>query len=423
MFSSILQGLLGLVCFVALAVAMSEQRTKIPWKNLGIALGLQVVLALAMLKLPFLRAALSWMSQGVEVIKAASDEGARFMFGYLAGGPTPYELANPDANFVVAFQVLPLILVVSALSSVLFHVGVLPRIIGLFSIALRKVFSLSGVLGFSAAASIFMGIIESPLLVKPYLAKFSRSELFALIVCGMSTVAGSVMVLYAQVVGTVVEDAMGHILVASVISVPAALALAQTIIPPDLDEEDESKASEDVFTFERDTHTVVDALLKGIQEGMNMVLQIAAVIIVLFACVYLVNAILGLLPSWADEPLSIQLLVGSMLRPLMWLVGIPWAETAVAAKLMATKTILNEFVAYLGLAKLPEGTLSERSELIMTYAMCGFANLGSLGILAGGMGALVPERRTELVGLSAKALIAGTLATLMTGTIIGILHP
>lgn len=422
MISHILQGLLGLLGFLALAVAMSERRKSIPWKSLGVALVMQFVLALAMLKLPFLRSALSWLSSGVEVIKAASDEGARFMFGYLAGGPTPYELANPDANFVVAFQVLPLILVVSALSSVLFHVGVLPRIIGLFSIALRKVFALSGVLGFSAAASIFMGIIESPLLVKPYLLKLSRSELFALIVCGMSTVAGSVMVLYAQVVGSVIEDAMGHILVASVISVPAALALAQTIIPPEPRQEGDEEDA-DVFTFERDTHTVVDALLKGIQEGLTMVLQIAAVIIVLFACVYLVNAILGLLPSWADEPLSIQLLVGSMLRPIMWMAGIPWAETAVAAKLMATKTILNEFVAYLGLARLPEGTLSRRSELIMTYAMCGFANLGSLGILAGGMGALVPERRTELVGLSAKALIAGTLATLMTGTIIGILHP
>lgn len=413
-----LQSALGLVCFFGLAVLMSERRREIPWRAAATALALQLGLAVAMLHVPPLRAALAWLSRGVEALKAASDVGARFMFGYLAGGSAPFEVVRPDDNFVVAFQVLPLILVVSALSAVLFHVGLLPRIISGFAWALRRTFRLSGVLGFAAASSVFLGIIESPLLIKPYLARMTRSELFALLVCGMSTVAGSVMVLYAQVLSSVVPDALGHILIASVLSVPAALAISQTIIPPGEEEHDEGD-----FAYERETSSVVEALLQGVREGTTMVVQIAAIIIVLFACVALVNQVLALAPTSGPEPWSLQLLLGSLLRPVMWLLGIPWAETLVAAKLMATKTVLNEFVAFLSMSKLPEGALSARSQLLLTYAMCGFANLGSLGILAGGLGALVPERREELVGLAAKALVGGTLATLMTGAVIGLLHP
>jgi CNT family concentrative nucleoside transporter len=419
MLSHVAQSLLGLATFVAIAYALSENRARAPWRAVALSVLAQVALALATLHVPPVRYALSWLSGGVGALKQASDDGARFMFGYLAGGPPPFDLANPDANFVVAFQVLPLVLVVSALSSLLFHVGALPRVISLFAAALQRTFKLSGPLGFSAAASVFLGIIESPLLVKPYLAKMTRSDLFALMTCGMSTIAGTVLVLYAQVVGEVLPDAVGHLLVASVVSVPAALALARIMIPPDPDD----LADTSRYTHERGEGTAVEATLEGVTDGVSMVVHIAAIIIVLFAFVSLANQALALIPHAAGDPVTLQHLVSLPMRPLVWLTGIPWAESAQAADLMATKTILNEFVAYLTMAGLPEGALSPRSRLIMTYAMCGFANLGSLGILAGGLGAAAPERREEIVALATRALLAGTLATLMTGAVIGLIHP
>ena len=419
MIAHVAQSLLGLATFIAIAYTLSEDRSRAPWRAVGLSLLAQVVLALATLRVAPIRDGLSWLSGGVDALKRASDDGARFMFGYLAGGPPPFELANPDANFVVAFQVLPLVLVVSALSALLFHVGVLPRVITLFAAALQKTFKLSGPLGFSAAASVFLGIIESPLLVKPYLAKMTRSDLFALMTCGMSTIAGTVLVLYAQIVEQVLEGAVGHLLVASVVSVPAALALSRLMIPPDPNDLEDSSR----YDHERGEGTAIEATLEGVTDGVSMVVHIAAIIIVLFAFVSLANQGLALIPHAEGDPVTLQYLASLPMRPLVWLAGIPWAESAQAANLMATKTVLNEFVAYLTMARLPAGALSPRSQLIMTYAMCGFANLGSLGILAGGLGAAAPERREEIVSLATRALLSGTLATLMTGAIIGLIHP
>ena len=419
MLAHIAQGLLGLSAFVAIAYALSDDRSRAPWRALAISIAAQFVLALATLRVPQIQAALSWLSGGVDALKVASDTGARFMFGYLAGGPTPYDLADPGSNFVVAFQVLPLVLVVSALSALLFHLGVLPRVISLFAAALRRTFKLSGPLGFAAASSVFLGIIESPLLVKPYIAKMPRADLFALMTCGMSTIAGTVLVLYAQVVGSVIDGAVGHLLVASVVSVPAALALSRIMIPP----AEDAAEGDDAYVYDPGERTAIEATLDGVKDGVTMVVHIAAIIIVLFAFVSLINQALAIFPHSPGDPVTLQYLVSLPMRPLVWLAGIPWSEAAVAANLMATKTVLNEFVAYLSMSKLPAGALSARSQLIMTYAMCGFANLGSLGILAGGLGAAAPERREEIVALATRALLAGTLATLMTGAVIGIIHP
>jgi len=412
-----LQGVLGLVVFVGIGVLLSEQRRAIRWRSVGIGVGVQLVLAVVLVKAPIVRDVLAWMSDAVRLIEEASLAGASFMFGYLAGGPTPFEVTDGGANFIVGFRVLPLILIVSAISAVLFHWGVLPWVIRGMAKGLQRVFKVSGALGFAAASSVFFGIIESPLLIKPYLGKLDRSELFALMTCGMATVAGTVMVLYASVLSPIVPEAMGHILVASVISVPAALVMSHLFIPGDA----EGAGVDAEITLPTEPHGTMGALMNGTVEGTKMVVHIAATIIVLFALVHLLNRGLGLVPSWDDGPVTAQKLIGTALRPMVWLLGIPWEETATAGELVGTKTILNEFVAYLDMARLPAGALSERSRLIMTYAMCGFANLGSLGILVGGLGAIVPERRPEIITLGFRAILAGTLATFMTGAVIGLL--
>lgn len=413
---SFLQPLLGVLAFVLLAFALSADRQRIPWRRVGLGLLIQTVLGVLFLKAPILGDFLLSLSKGITALQNVTARATQFMFGFLAGGPTPYQVTTPEANFIVAFQVLPLILVVSALSAVLFHWGVLPRVIGWMAYGLQKSFRISGVLAFATASSVFMGIIESPILIKPYLSKLSRSELFTLLCCGMATVAGTVMVLYASVLQPALPGAMAHILTASVMSVPAALILSQIMVPPEQDHLDALTS----FEYTSTSQSTIDALMQGTREGTSMVVNIAATLIVLFACVYLLNDILALLPL--AKPLTIQAIVAIPLRPLVWFTGIPWAETSVAAELMATKTILNEFVAYLQLSKLPKGSLDARSQIIMVYNMCGFANLGSLGILVGGLGSLMPERRTELVGLALRAVLIGTLATMMTGAIVALLH-
>lgn len=414
-----MQALLGLLIFPALAVLFSQNRKLIPVKTILYALALQAILGLLMLFVPPLRAVLNGLSQGVAVLQESADVGAQFMFGFLAGAPSPYELAQPEANFIVAFRVLPLILLVSVISAVLFHWNILPRIIKGFSWVLQRTLGLSGMLGFAAASSVFMGIIEAPVLIKPYLKDASASQLFAIMTCGMSTVAGTVMVLYASIVETAIPHALTHILVASVMSVPAALLIAQIMVPPNPDEHDET--SED-FTFSSSSSSAMEAALRGMNEGIKMVVSIAAILIVLFALVHLVNQGVGLLPSWdPDRPMSMEMLLGQVMRPLVWLIGIPWAQTSVAGELMATKTLLNEFVAYRQLAVIPDEALSEMSRKTMIYALCGFANLGSLGILSGGLGAIVPERQAEITRYAARAIVSGTLTTLMTGAMIHII--
>ncbi len=407
---------LGLLLLTLTAWALSAERRAINPRRVLVGVGTQLLLGALLLRAPGIADLLLQLNGLVRLLDDAAGEGARFMFGYLAGGEPPWGQATGGSDFIVAFRVLPLVLVVSALSSLLFHVGVLPAIIRIMAKALRRGFRVSGALGFGAAASIFMGIIEGPLLVRPYLATMTRSDLFALMVCGMSTVAGTVMVLYASVVEPVLPGALGNILVASVISVPAALTVSHLMLPG-------TDADDGVdITPPRQTSTAVEAVVVGTSDGLRMVLEIAATIVVLFALVHLVNAGLGLLPDVSGAPLSMQRVVGFLLRPFVWMTGIPWTESAWAAERMGTKTVLNEFVAYLELAAAEGGgPISEHSRRILVYAMCGFANLGSLGILAGGLGSVVPARRTEIVELGFRALIAGTLATLMTGAVAGLL--
>lgn len=412
---SILQSVLGLLGLPMIAWLLSENRRAVRWKTVIGGLILQLVLAAALLKLPFFKQLFLILNDMMLALQNATQAGTVFVFGFLGGGPVPFEETQPGASFVLAFRALPLVLVVSALSALLFYWRVLPIVVRGFSHLLQRSMDIGGALGVAAAANIFVGMVEAPLFIRPYLRDMSRSELFAVMTCGMATIAGTVMVLYAVILGPVIPDAIGHILIASLISAPAALMVAVLMVPGD------SRATAGDLVPPQQAENSMDAITRGTLQGVELLLNIVAMLIVLVALVALVNQALALLPALAGEAVTLQRLLGYLMAPLMWLTGIPWQETLTAGALMGTKTVLNEFIAYLDLARLPQDALSPRSRVILTYALCGFANFGSLGILIGGLGTMVPERRGEIVALGLKSIVAGTLATCMTGAVVGIL--
>ena len=284
-----------------------------------------------------------------------------------------------------------------------------------FSWALRRTLRLGGAEGLGVSANVFVGMVESPLFIRPYLGKMTRSEIFTLMTCGMATIAGTVMVLYASILNRTVEGILGHILTASIISVPSAVVIAKLMVP----ETGESTSGEMVYPDP--ALSAMDAVTKGTIQGVELLINIIAMLIVLVALVHLINLFLGLLPEIGGGPVTLQRLLGYFMAPVVWLMGIPWSEAPTAGALMGTKTVLNEFLAYLDLSRLPEEALSPRSRIIMIYAMCGFANPGSLGIMIGGMGTMVPEKRDEIVALGFRSIIAGTLATCMTGAVVAVI--
>ncbi len=410
----LLQGILGVVALLALAWAMSEDRQRFPWRLVAAGLALAFILAAALLKLPAFKAVFALLNDVLGALERATQAGTSFVFGFLGGGPLPFAETAPGSSFVLAFRALPLVLVVSALSSLLFYWRVLPLVVRGVSRVLQKTLGIGGALGVSAAADIFVGMVEAPLFVRPYLKHMTRSELFSVMTCGMATIAGTVMVLYASLLSPVIPDAMGHILSASLIGVVAGLVLAGVMIPP------QPAATAGAITPPQEARGAMDAVTQGALAGVQLLANIIAMLIVLVALVSLANMVLGLLPEWGGRPITLQRLLGLVMAPVVWLAGIPWSEAQAAGALMGTKTVLNELVAYVELAGLAPGTLSERSRVIMLYALCGFANLGSLGILIGGLGTMVPERRSEIVALGMKSIVSGTLATLVSAALVGL---
>ncbi len=411
-----MRGLLGIAAILVFAWALSEQRWRVPWRVVAAGVLLQFALALLFLKFPPAAAAFLLLNRAVEALQKATEAGTGFVFGYLGGGDLPFAETKPGASFIFAFRALPLVLVISALATLLFYWGVLQRVVQGFAWVLRRSVGVGGPLGLGAVVHIFVGHIEAPLLIRPYLLRLERGELFALMSCGMAGIAGTVMVLYAALIGRVIPDALGNILIAAVISTPAALAIAALMVPF---RPDPSPAAQLVMADP--PVSSMDAIAKGTRDGIVFLANIIAMLVVLVALVSLANSALGLLPDLAEEPVTLQRLFAYAFRPVMWLIGIPGPETATAAALMGSKTVLNEFIAYVDFAKLPADALSPRSRLIMTYALCGFANFGSLGILIGGMGAMVPERRAEIVALGLRSILSGTLATCMSGAVVGLL--
>jgi CNT family concentrative nucleoside transporter len=410
----VFQPLLGLAVFTGIAWLISENRKAVKYPVAVSGVAVQLCIAAILLYIPFFRKFFLLLNGAVLALESATRAGTSFVFGYVGGGTPPFLMTDPGAGFILAFQALPLVLVIGALSGLLFYWRVLPVVVRSFSFLLQKTMNIGGALGLGASTTIFLGMVEAPLLVKPYLRNMTRSEIFSLMTVGMACIAGTVMVLYATFLTGVIPDPLGNILIASFIHVAAAITIARIMVP----ETGEETSGRLLPT--RTATSSMDAVVKGTMDGLHLLLNIVAMLVVMVALVYLVNQIVGLLPEAGGRPLTLQRILGFIMAPVVWLFGIPWPQAQTAGYLMGTKTVLNELLAFLELAKLPAEALDPRSRLIMTYALASFANFGSLGILLGGLGSLAPERRDEIVGLGMKALIAGTLATCMTGAVIGI---
>jgi len=410
------QGLLGIVVLPALAWTMGEDRRCVRWRLVAVALALQVALALALLRIPPLRGALQGINDWVAALQAATRDGTAFVFGYLGGGLAPFPVSEPAHTFILAFQALPLLLMMSALSALLFHWRILPWVVRGCAYVLQRTLRVGGAVGVAAGANVFLGMVEAALLIRPYVTRLGRGELFMVMTCGMATIAGTVFVLYATMLAPVLPDAAGQLLTASVISAPAALMISELMLPAG-----GAATAAETLAAPATAGGAIEAVVAGTTAGVSLLIDIIALLLVLVALVSLADAILSLLPDVAGEPVSLRGLLAWPMRPIVWLIGVPWSEAPVAARLMATKTVLNELVAYAELAALPADALSERSRLIVVYALCGFANVASAGIMIAGMSAMAPERRPEIARLGLRSIVSGTLATCLTGAIVGLM--
>jgi concentrative nucleoside transporter, CNT family len=411
------QSALGVVALIAFAWIISENRRAVAWRSVAAGLAVTFVLAALLLKVPQVKAAFGAFNGAVDAIAAATRAGTSFVFGYVGGGQLPFESKVPGAEFILAFQALPIVLVMSVLTSLLFYWRILPPIVHGFAYALERTLGVGGAVGLSTAANIFVGQVEAPLFIRPYLKLLSRSEIFIVMTGGMAGIAGTVLVLYATILGPVIPDAAGHIVVASVLGAPVAIVFGLIMVP----DEKDARTGAALDDPETDATSTMDAIVKGTTSGLALLLNICAMLIVLIALVHLANAILGVLPQVGGAPITLQRLLGYLMAPVCWLIGVPWAEATTAGALMGVKTVLNEFIAYVQLAALPADALSPRSRLIMLNAMCGFANFGSLGIMIGGLATMAPERRDDVVSLGIKSIVSGTLSTCLIGAIVGVL--
>lgn len=409
------QSLVGIALTLLVCWALSEDRKRFPWRLALGALAVQVGLILLLFGLPAARGVVAGISATVDGLGAATAQGTQFVFGYLGGGEQPYVQSAGQAPFVFAFQVLPLILVISALSALLWHWGILKWIIRGFGLLFEKTMGMGGASATATAANIFVGMIETPIIIRAYLDKLTRSELFLMMVVGLATVAGSTMVAYATILRDVLPNAGAHVLVASVVSAPAGVLLARLMVPEKTGEGGVNVDYTSLLKYE----SSIDAISKGVADGLMVVLNISAILIVFVALVAIGNALLGLAPDVAGAPLTIERILGVLFAPLAWSLGIDWAESGKAGYLLGVKLMLTEFIAFIQLGAVPEGEMTERTRMILTYALCGFANVGSVGITVTGMGVLMPERRAEISSLVWKALVAGFLATCMTAAVVG----
>ncbi len=410
-----LQSVLGIAVIIAIAWALSEDRKAFNWRMVAGTLLLQAAIALLLLKAPVARELLLALNGVVTAITTATNAGTSFVFGYMGGGPAPFAVTNPGNMINLAFSILPLIIVVGALSAMLWYWRISPILVKAMAAGLKKALGLGGVVGLSSASMVFLGNIEGQLMIRPYLARLTRTELFILMTVGLSVIAGTVFVLYATILANVLPGALGHLLVASFMSLPAGILMARLMVP--------GPAETDLNEREASVHyrSTMDAMARGTEDGLKLYLQIIAMLVVTTSLVALANIMLAQLPGVMGAPLTLERMLGWLFAPLVWLMGVPADQMVTAGSLLGVKVILNELIAYLRMAALPAGTLDPRSSMIMVYALCGFANFASVGFLIAGMSALIPERRDEIVGLALKALVAGVLASSLSGAMIGLL--
>ncbi len=412
-----LQSALGIFALLLLAWALGENRRAVSLRQAAIGLVVTFVTAVVLLKLPIVAHAFGAINDAVGAISAASRAGTAFVFGYVGGGPLPFDLKAPGADFILAFQALPIVLVMSVLTTLLFYWRVLPPIVRGMAWLLERTLGVGGAVGLSTAANIFLGMVEAPLFVRPYLAQMTRSELFLVMTGGMAGIAGTVLVLYATLLAPLIPDAAAHFVIASVLGAPGAILISLIMVP----ETSDKLTGGDLGDPDMHASGTMDAIVKGTSAGIELLINIIAMLIVLVALVHLANAVLGLLPNVGGAGISLQRMLGLIMAPVCWLMGLPWDQAVTAGSLMGTKTVLNELIAYVDRSKLPPDALDARSRLIMLYAMCGFANFASLGIMIGGLGVMAPERRDEINALGLKSILSGTLTTCLMGAIVGVL--
>ena len=408
-----LQSLLGIVAILLLAWILSENKRAFPFRTVVAGLALQVGLALLLLKVPVAREALYSLNGVVTALTTATKAGTSFVFGMVGGADPPFTVTNPKGMVNFAFGILPLVIVISALSALLWHWKILPIIVKAVAFVLRKLLGVGGAVGLGGGSMVFLGNVEGLLVIRPYLSKLTRAEMFILFTVGMAVCSGTVFVLYAMILKDVLPAALGHILVASFLSLVSAIIVGRIIIP--------SEAGIDAPDSGSRYRSSMDSIAHGTEEGLKLYWQIIAMLVVVVALVALVNVILANFPPVWGAPLTLQRAFGWLFAPVVWLIGVPWQQAPAAGSLLGLKTSLNEVIAYLSMASLPKGTLDPRSMLIMVYALCGFANFSSVGILIAGTSALVPERRDEIVPLALRALVSGTMASCLTGAVVGLL--
>src|SRR5580700_273029 len=411
-----LQSAFGIVALLALAWIFGENRRAVSLRQTAIGVAVTVATAVVLIKLPGVTHVFGAINDAVGAIASSSRAGTSFVFGYLGGGALPFDLKSPGADFILAFQALPVVLVMSVLTTLLFYWRILPPVVRGMAWLLERTLGVGGAVGLSTAANIFLGMVEAPLFIRPYMAQLTRSELFLVMTGGMAGIAGTVLVLYATLLAPLIPDAAAHFVIASVLGAPAAILVSLIMVP----ETSDKRTGGALDDPDMDVASTMDAIVKGTSAGLELLLNIVAMLIVLVALVHLANSILGLLPD-IGGPITLQRLLGYAMAPVCWLMGLPWPQAVPAGSLMGTKTVLNELIAYVDFSKLGADTLDSRSRLIMLYAMCGFANFGSLGIMVGGLGTMAPERRAEINSLGLKSIVSGTLTTCLMGAIVGVL--
>ncbi len=424
--TNILRGSIGIVFLLGICYLLSSNRGRINWRLVGIGMLLQIVLAVGMLQVPFIRSIFQAIVDFFVIMIGSSEKSAAFLFG---------ELAKPGSPYGFAFFVLPTIVFFSALSSLLYYLGILQKVVYGFAWLMTKTMQMSGSESLAAAANVFIGQTEAPLVVKPYLEGMSKSEIMTLMTGGMATIAGGVFGAYMSMLGGSDPEqaaAFGmHLLTASIISAPAAIVTAKMLYP---ETEKEIDSNLDVADFDNGDN-MLDALARGTTDGLKLAVNVGAMLLAFMAMIYLVNALLirigdatGLNESiiaWTGgsfDGLSLQLILGTLFSPIAWLIGVDTADMLLIGQTLGEKTILNEFVAYASLVDYKNaGVLADKSIIIATYALCGFANFASIGIQIGGISAIAPGQRKTLVSLGVKALIGGTIATLLTGALAGMI--
>ena len=408
-----MQAIVGVFLLVALAYSLSENRPGVAWRAVAVGIGLQFVLAVVLLKVPVVSQVLLGANKFVVAIEAATTAGTVFLFGFLGGGDVPFLMQNADEPYLFAFRVLPQIIMFSVIVAVLWHWQILPLFVKGLGWLLRKTMRVGGAVGTAGAASLFLGMVEAPLVIRAYLARLSRGELFTVMTLGMSTVAGTMLVLYASVLQDLIPGIIGHIITASLINIVGAIYISRLMIPGD------SVVGETDSAIDMGYISTVDAITRGTRDGLMLAVNVGAMLLVLISLVALVNGLLSGINAF-DAPMSLERGLGWLFAPVAWLLGIPWSEAPAAGTLLGTKLVLNELIAYIQLVQQAD-SFSPATRQILLYALCGFANLGSLGILLGGLAILVPERREEVLQIAPRSILSGTLVTLTTAALVGLI--